>query len=117
LEYTDPCIFLLLAPPFLSKGWNNIDLRIEMCLAQSPLTVTVGRLQKCVKEVYLKIWLFICSENFGMATMFLSTLTPKFYVALTGTSSLISGTVQASSLCLVGQDMKFIDPDNVRAFL
>merc|ERR1719322_1271531 len=50
----------------------------------------------CLLVVFLLYYLrgpLRISENVAMATMFLSTLTPKFYVALTGTSSLISGLI------------------------
>ncbi|XP_017379800.1 suppressor of tumorigenicity 7 protein-like isoform X15 [Cebus imitator] len=40
----------------------------------------------------LRIPLRLC-ENLAAVTVFLSSLTPKFYVALTGTSSLISGLI------------------------
>jgi hypothetical protein len=50
----------------------------------------------CLQVVFVLYYLrgpLKIGENVNMATMFLSTLTPKFYVALTGTSSLISGLI------------------------
>ncbi|KAF5910987.1 hypothetical protein HPG69_000952 [Diceros bicornis minor] len=44
----------------------------------------------------LRVPLRLC-ENLAAVTVFLNSLTPKFYVALTGTSSLISGLIFVSS--------------------
>ncbi len=60
--------------------------------AMVPFSLPLSILQVVFVVYYLRGPLKI-GENLIMATMFLSTLTPKFYVALTGTSSLISGLI------------------------
>ncbi|XP_077986656.1 suppressor of tumorigenicity 7 protein homolog isoform X2 [Glandiceps talaboti] len=73
------------------------------------LTTLLNKLKACLLWAWNYIWLlwfllvvFLLyvlrvplkmSENVNIVAMFLNTLTPKFYVALTGTSSLISGLI------------------------
>lgn len=67
-------------------------VRDTRCTAVPSTGLTFASLQVVFVLYYLRGPLKI-GENVNMATMFLSTLTPKFYVALTGTSSLISGLI------------------------
>ncbi|XP_019347714.2 suppressor of tumorigenicity 7 protein isoform X5 [Alligator mississippiensis] len=76
--------------PGPGPGWLE---QLKSCFAwsgTSPWTLWLFALL-CLAGV-LRLPLRI-SDNLSTVSMFLNTLTPKFYVALTGTSSLISGLI------------------------
>ncbi|XP_019370075.1 PREDICTED: suppressor of tumorigenicity 7 protein isoform X1 [Gavialis gangeticus] len=78
------------AGPGPGPGWLE---QLKSCFAwsgTSPWTLWLFALL-CLAGV-LRLPLRI-SDNLSTVSMFLNTLTPKFYVALTGTSSLISGLI------------------------
>ncbi|CAM4683602.1 unnamed protein product, partial [Caretta caretta] len=61
-------------------------------LAAGPWARALGLLAALGLLYWLRVPLRL-RDNLAAVTVFLSTLTPKFYVALTGTSSLISGLI------------------------
>ncbi|XP_060057855.1 suppressor of tumorigenicity 7 protein-like isoform X2 [Erinaceus europaeus] len=73
-----------LSPP---RGWRE-RLRAGLAGTGASLWFVAG-----LGLLYaLRVPLRLC-ENLAAVTLFLNSLTPKFYVALTGTSSLISGLI------------------------
>uniref|UniRef100_A0A8C8Y117 Suppressor of tumorigenicity 7 protein-like n=2 Tax=Panthera TaxID=9688 RepID=A0A8C8Y117_PANLE len=71
----------------LSLGWRE-RLRAGLAGTGASLWFVAGLGLLYVLRVPLRL-----CENLAAVTVFLNSLTPKFYVALTGTSSLISGLI------------------------
>ncbi|XP_006895776.1 PREDICTED: suppressor of tumorigenicity 7 protein-like isoform X2 [Elephantulus edwardii] len=79
-----PALALGLNPPL---GWRE-RLRAGLAGTGASMWLVVGLALLYVLRVPLRL-----CENLAAVTVFLNSLTPKFYVALTGTSSLISGLI------------------------
>ncbi|XP_044303180.1 suppressor of tumorigenicity 7 protein-like isoform X2 [Varanus komodoensis] len=74
---------------FCPRRWDRLRL------AAGPWARTLGLVASLGLLYFLRGPLRL-RDNLAAVTVFLSTLTPKFYVALTGTSSLISGLIFVS---------------------
>ncbi|KAH1171883.1 suppressor of tumorigenicity 7 protein-like [Mauremys mutica] len=75
-----------------APGWWERLRRRGAGLAAVPWARALGLLAALGLLYWLRVPLRL-RDNLAAVTVFLSTLTPKFYVALTGTSSLISGLI------------------------
>ncbi|XP_062999324.1 suppressor of tumorigenicity 7 protein-like isoform X1 [Elgaria multicarinata webbii] len=74
------------SPSLCPRRWDRLRLAAGPWARSLGLVAALGLLYFLRGPLRLR-------DNLAAVTVFLSTLTPKFYVALTGTSSLISGLI------------------------